>query len=98
MANLKWKRVRMFSKSKFDLLVSAKVKELIEYYKVPSLFVFQNEFNQWLNSVPKKNAYSLDNAYRLKIAKGKAEIWKNFSGSDKDPVLAFEIWEEVDNG
>ncbi len=98
MAKLQWKRLRLLSKSKFDLLVSAKVRELIEYYQVSSMFIFKREFDTWLKSVPKRNAYSLDNAYGLKITEGKGEIWKNFAGSDKDPVLVYEIWEEVENG
>lgn len=83
--------------SKFGLMVSAKVRELIEYYNVPSLFVFQKEFNEWINSIPRRNAYSIDNAFRLKINNSKATISKHFMGSDKDPKVYFEIREEATN-
>lgn len=96
MPNLLFKKHKSDS-SKFGLMVSAKVRELIEYYDTPSLLIFQKEFNEWINSIPKKNAFSIDNKYRFKVSKGTGQIWIHFMGSDKDPVLAFEIEEEVPN-
>jgi hypothetical protein len=84
--------------SRFGLLVAAKVKEMIEYYEVSSLLLFQKEFNEWIISIPRKNAYSIDNAFRLKVENSKATISKHFMGSEKEPKVFFEIWEEVNHG
>lgn len=96
MSSLLFKKHKSDS-SRFGLMVSAKVKELIEYYGTPSLLIFQKEFNEWITSIPRKNAYSIDNKYRLKVTEGKGQIWMHFMGSDKEPVLAYEICEEVCN-
>lgn len=97
MPKLKYKRVLKSDSSKFALMVSAKIKELIDFYEISSLFIFQKEFNKWINAVPQKNAYSISNAFRLKIDNCEGKIWKHNMGSDKEPVLFYEIWEEVSN-
>lgn len=100
MAKLKFKKLANDGRGRFSLLVGAKIKELIDWYQISQIEVFQKEFNEWIQSIPKKNAYSLQNTYRLKEfwLDNKVQIWKHPMGSDTDPVLVYEICEEVSDG
>lgn len=93
MVKLKFTKHINDSSSKFDLMIAAKVKELIYFFAIDHLAVFEKEMNDFIISFPKKNAYSLDNAYKVKSIGNRVEIWKHFAGSDKEPVLAYTVEE-----
>lgn len=95
MAKLKYTKIRSGGTGRYDLMIDAKVKELIDYYEISSLLIFQREIKQFIESYPKTNAFHFCNAYRVKIEKGILQIWRQFSGSNKDPILIYEIREEV---
>lgn len=94
MAKLQYKQLRKGGFGRYDLLVSAKVKELIDYYEISSLFVFQKEFNEFLKGQPKKNGNHITLCYKIKVENSLGQIWRHFSGSDKDPILIYEITEK----
>jgi len=95
MGKLTYTKLRSGGTGRYDLMVDAKVKELIDFYKIPSLFTFQHELKQWIENQPKKNAFHFWNAYRIKVENSVGQIWRHFSGSDKDPILIYEIREEA---
>lgn len=97
MPKLTYTKLRNNGTGRYDLMVNAKVKEMIDYLGISSLFVFQHEWNLWSSAQPKRNAFHFWNAYQMKVEKGVGQIWKHFSGSDRDPVLIYEIREEVNN-
>ncbi|EMS34591.1 hypothetical protein C943_03278 [Mariniradius saccharolyticus AK6] len=97
MAKLTYTKICNNGTGRYDLMVNHKVKELIDGLGIASLLVFQHEWNHWSAAQPKRNAFHFWNAYRLKVEKGVGQIWKHFSGSDRDPVLIYEIREEVSN-
>lgn len=99
MAKLQYKQLRSGGTGRYDLLVSHEVKQLIDTYDIHSLFTFQSEFNEFLNRVTVKNGNPITLTYKMKVEKGVGQIWRHFAGSDKEPILIYEITEkEVSNG
>jgi len=97
MSKLTYTKLINHGSGRFNLMIDAKVKELIDYYQISSLFTFQHEWESWINTIPLRNTYSITNAFKLKINNGVGKIWKHYTGSDKDPVLIYEIREEATN-
>ncbi|WP_289030168.1 hypothetical protein, partial [uncultured Algoriphagus sp.] len=93
MAKLSYKKVNHPGSGRFDLLASAKIKELIEFYGISMPLTFVTEWEEWAGSLPRNNAYSFADAYRCKLTEQGTliQIWKHFMGSAKDPVLVYEI-------
>jgi hypothetical protein len=96
MAKLAFKKLQNHGNGRFNLMIDHKVKELVCFYGLPSLVVFESQFKTWIETVPQLNGYSIRNAYKMKIANGVCQIWKHYAGSDKDPILIYEI-KEVDH-
>lgn len=97
MAKLNYTKLRSGGTGRYDLLVDAKVKELIDFYELSMLLTFVVEWEEWRAGIKNKNAFPFYQAYRLNVTQGKVEICRHFSGSDKDPILIYEIREEVSN-
>jgi hypothetical protein len=97
MAKLSYTKLNSPSRGRYDLMVDAKVKELIDWYEISMLLTFAAEWEEWAVGISDTNAFSFRNAYRFKIENGVGQIWRQFSGSDKDPILVYEI-KEVGNG
>ena len=97
MAKLTYTKLQSPSRGRYDLMVDAKVKELIDWYEISMLLTFAAEWEEWKAGIPDTNAFSFANAFRFNIKNGVGQICRHFSGSDKDPVLVYEI-KEVSNG
>jgi hypothetical protein len=98
MARLTYKMIRSGGSGRYDLMISAKVKELIDYYKIDSPFVFIDELQRYIDNTPKKTAFHFWNAYKLKLEGRIVQIWRHFADLHQEAVLVYEIKEEADNG
>jgi hypothetical protein len=98
MAKLTYTKLRSGGKGRFDLMVDAKVKELIDYYGLSCWANFCVEWAKWISSIKKKNSHPIENAYRISNDNGVGQIWRQYPDLHKDPILIYEIREEVSNG
>lgn len=97
MGKLSYTKLNSPSRGRYDLMVDAKVKELIDWYEISMLLTFAAEWEEWKAGIKDSNAFSFANAYRFQIKNGVGQIWRHFSGSDKDSILVYEI-KEVGDG
>lgn len=97
MPKLTYRKLRSGGTGRYDLMIDAKVKELIDYYQIDSPFILIDELQRYIDSHPKKNAFHFWNAYRLKLEGRNVQIWRHFADLHKDPILIYEIGEEVTN-
>lgn len=93
MAKLSYTKLRSGGKGRYDLMVDAKVKELIDFYEISMLLTFITEWEEWRAGIAQKNAFSFQNAYRLKVENGVCQIWRHFADLHIDPILIYEIRE-----
>jgi hypothetical protein len=95
MGKLTYTKLRSGGTGRYDLLVDAKVKELIDFYGISMLLTFLSEWEEWRAGIPQKNAFPFTHAYRLKVINGLIQIWRHFADLHKDPILVYEIKEGV---
>jgi hypothetical protein len=97
MSKLTYKKLRSGGTGRYDLLVDAKIKELIDFYEISLLLTFVVEWEEWRAGIPQKNAFPFYHAYRLNVTEALVQIWRHFADLHKDPILIYEVREEADH-
>lgn len=91
MKALHYIRINTANRNQYDLLVSAKIHELVNYYEMTDIHQIKNELEEYINNYPMKNAFPMALAFKFKIEKDELLIYRAFSGSDKQKILVSKV-------